>query len=491
MMNLKEIHRILLAFLLIILPLATFANGTFETADKDKSIDDRQIIDDSLPKVSVPGLSSDCLKFAGEVLKECRKNPIPEKGLTSMYFAPGGYYGGNCWQLDFSLALLGYKWMNQPLAEQMFLNYETLQQSDGRIPLYTGSDAALSSKQKHGVSSLPKVFDAGFQLAERSSDMNFVERTAALLDKYFNWFLANRYDKTKGLFSAVFEETFPPYLGVAGEYYPTDLNAELVHSCLGMSMLWKRLGDKEKSTYYARFGKALAKSMRRLMWNVESRNYLSLFPKENRFDDRLCAEGFMAFRHGIASSAQRRKMISLLTDSARFNWETWPLTSVDKKTPIFKIVRGHYNGKCWEGDVWALLNEGVVKGLRESDENNLSAELNYKTLRIFDSKCYEFLTPDDGKGYGVERYGWTAGIYIELLLEQLFGIDYNEASHRLTVSPLLPECLADKTVSIDNLRLPNGKLFSMRRFVQNGKPRIECHYDNRLFSGSKSVRINL
>ncbi len=446
-------------------------------------------LEDSLPEVSVYGLSSNCLKYACNVLKECCKAPIPEKGLPQMYFAPGGYYGGNCWQLDFSVALLGYKWVNQTMAEQMFLNYETLQNSDGRIPLYTGNDAVLGSKQKHGVSSLPKVFDAGYQLSKRSTNIDFVSRTTKLLDRYFNWFLLNRYNKQIGLFSGVFEETFPPYLGVSNEYFPPDLNAELVHACYCMSALWKRLGDNAKQSYYKKFAQRLSKAMRTRLWNNGA--FYSLYSNGNRFDGRLCAEGFMALRYKIANNVQRKALIQLLTDSARFNWNTFPITSVDKESYIFKIIRGHYYGKCWEGDVWALLNEGVVKGLKESGCNSLSAELNYKTLQIFDNKCNEFLTPDDGKGYGVERYGWTAGIYIELLLDQLLGIDYDASAGMLTVSPLLPECLYNKTISINNLRLPNNKLFSMRRYVQNGKPYIECQYDNHIFTGSKSVKINL
>jgi hypothetical protein len=448
-------------------------------------------LEDSLPEVSIPGLSGNCLKYAGSVLEECRKAPIPEKGLPEIYFAPGGYYGGNCWQLDFSVALLGYKWMNQAMAEKMFLNYETWQQSDGRIPLYTGKDAALRSKQKHGVSSLPKAFDAGFQLSKRSTNIDFVSRTAKLLDRYFNWFLSNRYNQQIGLFSGVFEETFPPYLGVSNEYFPLDLNAELVHACHCMASIWHRLGDNAKQSYYRKFAQRLSKAIRRKLWNKDVQAFYSLYSEDNRFDDRLCAEGFMALRYKIANNRQRKALIRLLTDSARFNWNTYPLTSVDKKSERFKIIRGHYYGTCWEGDVWALLNEGVVKGLRESDYNRLSAELNYKTLQIFDNKCNEFLTPDDGKGYGVERYGWTAGLYIELLLDQLLGLDYNAAAGTLTVAPLLPACLENKTISIHHLRLPNNKLFSMRHYVQNGKPCIECRYDNHIFTGSKSVKISL
>jgi hypothetical protein len=447
--------------------------------------------EDSLPEVSIAGLSDNCLKYASDVLQECCKTPIPEKGLPQMFFAPGGYYGGNCWQLDFSVALLGYKWINQAMAEQMFLNYETLQKSDGRIPLFTGTDATLGSKQKHGVSSLPKAFDAGYQLSKRSTNMDFVSRTAKLLDRYFNWFLSNRYNEKLGLFSGVFEETFPPYLGVSGEYFPTDLNAELVHACYGMSSLWKRLGDSMKQSYYKRFAQKLSKAMRKHLWNKEKQAFFSLYLKDNRFDDRLCAESFMALRYQIANHVQRKALTKLLTDSARFNWDSYPLTSVDKKSYIFKIIRGHYYGKCWEGDVWALLNEGVVRGLKESDCNSLSAELNYKTLQIFDNICTEFLTPDDGKGYGVERYGWTAGLYIELLLEQLLGIDYDAAVGTLTISPLLPAYLENKTISINNLRLPNNKLFSMKRYLHNGKPCIECRYNNQIFTGSKSVKINL
>ena len=55
----------------------------------------------------------------------------------------------------------------------------------------------------------------------------------------------------------------------------------------------------------------------------------------------------------------------------------------------------------------------------------LAAELAYKTVLAFHQNCAEFVNPFDGSGHGVLKYAWSASQYLELIVEELFGISYD------------------------------------------------------------------
>lgn len=107
-------------------------------------------------------------------------------------------------------------------------NFIGVQKENGRIPLY-GEDLLMEnhpyhSKQKHNVSSLPQLFFTAYELASKSRDEEFIGRMYDLSAKYLGWWQSDRLDKETGLITSLFEETFPPYLGVEKEFAGADTN---------------------------------------------------------------------------------------------------------------------------------------------------------------------------------------------------------------------------------------------------------------------------
>lgn len=416
------------------------------------------------PRVSVPELSREGFDEACAVLDACRLAPMPEKKLPFASFSPGGYYHGDIWQLDFSLALLGERWLNEKSAEQMFLNYESFQREDGWIPLYSASeqlpDAPHISKQKAGVSSLPRIFAAGAALARRSLSPEFASRCRRILNSCFRWWVNQRFNRDIGLFSAVFEETFPPWPGVAGEWFPPDLNVELACACKMLAELAKSSGRHEDYEFYTAFRCNLVCAINRRLWDDVRGAFVAWNQQERCYGENIYVSTFAPLRGAVASAERRSRLLALLLDETRFNWGRCPLTSADRLSPCFTIVRGHYNGNpAWEGDVWLPPNEVAVRGLIDSGFPGLAAQLLWKSLSIFDRKFDEFLTPDSGEGQGAKQYAWTAALWIDLLLGTLFGIEIStsEAGSTVEISPLIPPELTGKKLQLERLLLPDGR----------------------------------
>ncbi len=96
---------------------------------------------------------------------------------------------------------------------------------------------------------------------------------------------------------------------------------------------------------------------------------------------------------------------------------------------------GTYDGRAWFGDVWTLRNLPVINGLEDAGKHDLAAELAWSTIKTFNSNYCEFIVPSNGSGEGVQRYGWSASQYIQAIIENLFGIDYDFLNKRLRIVP--------------------------------------------------------
>ena len=179
------------------------------------------------------------------------------------------------------------------------------------------------------------------------------------------------------------------------------------------------------------------------------------------------ASTFYPLRLNIAEEKQKNKLIELLKDPTRFNWDTIPLTSVSKTDKCFTTTEGEYQGNAsWSGNVWTLINEMVVRGLIDCGENELAAELAIKTLYSFKSNCSEFINPFDGKGHGVEKYAWTASQFIDLIVEVVFGLSYNATKKEIIISPKIPHNLKNHYLSLKDLKIDSD--ISIEIHIENG-----------------------
>ncbi|MBO7310469.1 MAG: hypothetical protein J6U86_03650, partial [Clostridia bacterium] len=357
-------------------------------------------------KIKFPNIEQGDLEYAIGCLEECKQDHAQRFGFNYPYFMPGGAsYGAQWWQLDSSLALSGYKWVSRELAQTALLNFIESQKEDGRICLWGADDLPQSVAggntlaQTKGVSSLPKLFDVAYHVLQGTTDSQLWAATYNMLKRYLDWWFSARQDQKTGLITAVFEETFIPYLGSAGEYAPVDTNVEVYVGCHYTETLARRLGKTEDAMQIAERKLCLRQSINRYLWNDERGAYFPYYIKEERHSECLMAQTFFPLRMGIADSDKQKRLCELLVSDEHFNWNGIPLTSVAKTDAAFVTTKGRYQGNAsWSGNVWTLINEMVVRGLCDCGENELAAALAVKTLYAFNRNPAEFINPFDGEG---------------------------------------------------------------------------------------------
>jgi len=444
----------------------------------------------NIPRITLPELTQADLNQAFTVLEHCRIDAVPAAGCYHPFFAPGGHYGPMWWQLDSTLALWGYKWADQTAAENALRNFFSLQLPDGRIPLYTPDTLPVSphhSRQIDGVSSLPKLFRTAYDVAGRSADEGFVRRVYAMLSRYLDWWFTNRLDPATGLITAVFEETFPPYLGSAGEYAPVDTNMEVAIGCHHAFWLASHLGLEDEKALHLRRLKGLKEAVRSHLWDEEKGAYYPWSVTEGRRQHTLLASTFRPMELDFADEQQAEALVKLLTDPAVFGWDHYPLTSAAMTDPAFAITKGDYQyNASWSGGIWTLLNADAVNALLAAGREELAAELARKTLLAFRGKYTEFLSPDDGEGQGVREYAWSASQWIWLLIEVIFGVTYSRFTDTLTIEPHLPAAWRGETISLHGLILPEGSELNLDIFCDD-QPGIKWKLSEQ---AEMNIRIN-
>ena len=426
---------------------------------KEKKLRPDLCSENVVPKIVIPGITQDDFHEAFKILDECLVTDIPMKGFNYPYIAPGGKYGHSWWQLDGSLNIAGAKWVNQELAEGIIRGFAGVQEQnpDGRIDLWGGSPMR---GMPANVSSLPRFFEAAFDVAIRTKDPELRQLIFNSMKDYLSyWFSSAKKDSKSGLITAVFEESFSDENfgdknAKPGTLAPVDLNVAVAVGCYNISQLAKYLDQNEDAIKYSEMFKQLCHSINTYLWNEEKNAYYNFDIGSFTQKNRLICTTFAPMRYGIAPQERIEKMLPVLLNPKNFNWGIRPVTSIAMTDPDFMEATGSYDGTAWFGDVWTMRNMLIIAGLEDSGKHDLAAELTWKTIKIFNNNYSEYIVPSNGSGEGEERYGWSASQYIQAIIEHLFGVTYNQIEKRLNISPHIPQELSEKTISLRNLLLP-------------------------------------
>ena len=82
-------------------------------------------------KITFPSVFTSDIEYAKNCLEICKQDDAKDFGFNHPFFTPGGYYGKQWWQLDSSLALRGYQWIDRKFAQTSLLNFIESQKEDG------------------------------------------------------------------------------------------------------------------------------------------------------------------------------------------------------------------------------------------------------------------------------------------------------------------------------------------------------------------------
>jgi hypothetical protein len=347
------------------------------------------------------------------------------------------------------------KWSNPAFAEGVILDFADVQSRnlDGRIDEWAHS--AIRG-QPGDVSDLPVFFESAYDVARRTEDVGVRQTIYEAMASYLNWWLSPvKRDAATGLISAVFEESYDCALAVPQTLAfvapqtlaPVDLNVAVAVGAALTADLAHGLGKPADASSYRKAFESLAEAINDYQWDEASGAYHCYNLRTGERVHRLSAATFDPLRIAIAPAERRERLLRRLVDPSQFNWGRFPLTGLARSDPAYDEE---------SGNVWTRKNWPVIKGLAESGREDLSAELNWATIKAFSNNYREFIRSSTGEGQGARDYTQTASHYIQMVVDHLFGIDFDQIQHLLQIEPHIPRALYGKTLSIQNLILPTG-----------------------------------
>ena len=411
-------------------------------------------------ELSFPGITQAQFTDAFDVIKECRQEP--SHGFVYPYMGPGGQYGHCWWERDSSLTLNGYCRRDLEYCKKALYNFTLVQKENGRIPLW-GNDRVGDLDEQ--LSAVPVIFDVARRICRMTDDKEYVSAIYSMLARYLDWWLSPiKRDPRTGLVCGIMEESDPSDYTRQLTYAEVDLNVQV---CAGANVLreFTRYLCREEDEYrYLQIYRDLRERINRWLYDKESGCYYT----RNVITDSLMTERpynstFDVFRRGIVPRDRAPRLLDVLKDNSKYGYhKRYGITTAPFDSAEFCETTGDYKGwTSWSGNIWTFRNEIICKGLRESGYCKEAAHIAYQTVMTFNGNYAEFVNPSTGAGQGVLRYGWTAAEYIELIIEDIFGIDYCAWNDTLTVSPNVPEELYGSTISIEDVPVGGGKSVSV------------------------------
>ena len=418
-----------------------------------------------VPRIRLPGITQAEFADAFKVLDECLTVDVPLYGFTHPVLTPDGHgvvYGEGWWEEDSSVGITGAKWANPRFAEDSMRGFHDVQalNPDGRIDAY-GWKAVRGQVADRSQS--PQYFQVAYDVARRSSDVALQTQILETMQKYLDWWLSPvKRDAITGLISGVDEESFGQtgYFKTQPQTWaPVDLNVDVavgaaLTSKLAANLHRNELAERDTATF-----QALSRAINTYLWDEKAGAYYEYDLHQGKSAARLWVSTFYPLRHAIAPPTRRDRLLKLLLNPKQFNWGKMPLPSLAMTDPEFEsttlkqTASSYYN---WTGDVWMVTNMPVVLGLRDSGREDLAAELNWAFVKEFNGNYRETLLPMNGQGIGALRYQESASLYIQAVIEHLFGIDCDAIDKRIRVKPLVPKALYGKSIGIWDVILPPG-----------------------------------
>ena len=439
---------------------------------KDHEITGKQRLGNNwsnIPILIFPGITQEEFADAFKVLEEAyvhASNENPVYGFIYPFCGPGGGYGPCWWQLDTSLALSGIKWVNQEFAENVLRNFIYVQQENGRIALWgMQSDDLIHS-------SLPKLFQISHEVLKGTKDEQLIRDTYSMLKKYLDWWLSERWDDKSGLIKGISEEWLP---GAWEFYLPVETNVEVIAGCNIVAKLADYNNDKDSALFYGEKAEALKKMINEFLWNDEEKCFMNLAVKNYTFEGSVYSvTAFDPLKLNVADKKYHGFMLEALTDDNLFQWGSIPLTSAAKTVPQYNETPGVYVGHQWYGSIWSLRNYAVLEGLEDIGRYDLASHLAIRTVELFNNNYAEFINPPNGSGEGVLRYSWTASQYIQILIEHIFGITFDQFTNTLSIKPHLDTSLTGQTIELKQLLLPNSSKLDVE--ITSGVTEVRVNY---------------
>lgn len=362
---------------------------------------------------------------------------------------------GGIWQWDSCFMTLFARFSNYTAPVMNNLdNLYRLQREDGYLSMAYNIE---TEKEAYGQRINPPLFAwVEWEYYLLTGDDSRFEFVLPRLVRYYDWIKANR-TRVSGLYW--FEDSGSsgmdnsPRCGyvardLAGsDICFIDLACQQALSALYLGKMADYLGQAGLVDRFAEEHQQLRQLINERHWSERFGIYFDLFGRDDKkmrhnYLNHKTLAAFWPIISEVASDYQVNRLMEHLLNPDEF-WTRHPLPSLSRDDPNYDPL-----GDYWLGSVWSPTNYMVVKGLERRGKFGLAREIALKHLNamvaVFQNEnyatiweCYspEFMRPATYSGAGKlvrsNFVGWSGLGPIAMLIENIFGIDFQARDNRI------------------------------------------------------------
>ena len=367
--------------------------------------------------------------------------------LRTMFYSPAGeikhrwttpdrWPHRNMWLWDSVFHAIGIRHIDISLAREALLAVFDLQREDGFIPLCGAPGIATSITQ-------PPVLALGVKMVNSvNPSREFIARLYPRLKRYIEWDMMNRDSDGGGLLEWFIEEhelcrsgesgmDNSPRFDMATQIDATDFNSFISLECEIMAEFATLLELHDEAERWSEWHKRLNKKINERLWNEKQAFYFDYDVSRNCMLDVMACSGFLPLICGAASSMQAQLLAEHLYNPKTFGTPL-PVPSIAVASEKF------YSKDMWRGPTWMNLNWLIAYGFRRYNMNHVADMIIEKSIREIEKMYLKYGTffefyddrrevdppnlyrkankQPDSYHQAFHDYGWTATLYIDMIL---------------------------------------------------------------------------
>lgn len=324
------------------------------------------------------------------------------------------------WQWDAYFHALAYRHVDMALAKDQIRVVLDHQREDGMIPDAVhdeGVVAHLSFPVEADVTKPPLVAWTAWKLYESDGDREFLDEIYGPLVRWNAWWFERNDVDGNGLceyqhpYSSGLDDS--PLWDSGMPVESPDLNTYLCLQQEALGRIAETLGLTGDARLWRRRADAMAVRLIRGMWDEAAGQFAAR--AGGRRVDVSTPFGLFPLLTGRLPERIARRLVAQLTDPKRF-WPRFPVPTVALDDPR------HDASQMWRGPTWINVNYLLVEGLGRSGFPAEAAELRRRTLDLVAAQTdiYEYYDPVTGRPppKAAAIFGWSAALFIELLLQE-------------------------------------------------------------------------
>ena len=435
-----------------------------------------------LPKPVWEGHSDvvDCYYRAWEIAFSNLSNPKPESGFVSPFIDTA--FNGNLFMWDSSFILMFGKYARHIFDFQQTLdNFYALQHKDGFISREINETDGTERFSRHDPASTgPNIMAwCEYEYYLFTGDKSRLGKIYYPLIAYHQWMKENRTWMDGSYWSSGFgcgmdnaPRLEPKYnrMFSNGHMVWVDACFQAILSCDLLIKFAGFLGIDDGVVELEEERTELTEYVNSKLWDEKTGFYYDLY-KNGTLNMVKSLASYWALVSGAVPEEKIDKFVAHLDNENEFKRpHRVPTLSYDNE---FYSEDGNY----WCGSVWAPTNYMVLKGLQRSGYHRLAHEIALNNVMNV-TKCYketgtlwENYAPEYcGKGRVAKKefVGWTGIMPISVLIEYVFGINYDCESNTVVWHINL-----DEKHGVENLTFSDGTVASFVQNESNGEFSVE------------------